>query len=159
MYCAIIPGAVLWWWMGLANDQPCSNATCYILQVTNFRFNLSLLMYIIPFSRFHSTVCLFEIWKKSFKRKSVDVNIVWNYVASVGWIITSPPSAQVAAMRFMLQQNCKTKLHRMILESPLKLFMKFSSNTLATFFKHPWNFLNTSMKLPWNILWTSFRYP
>ena len=34
---------------------------------------------------------------------------------------TSPPSARVAAMRFMLQQNCKIKL-----ETPLKLIMKIS---------------------------------
>ena len=48
-------------------------------------------------------------------------------------IKTSPPSARVATMRFMLQQNFKTNTNWKILETPLKLFMNFSWNTLETF--------------------------
>ena len=68
----------------------------------------------------------------------IEVNF-YIFHASLRKSKTSPPSARVAAMRFMLQQNCKTKL-----ETPLKLFMKFSCNTLDIFFKHPWNFLRSS---------------
>ena len=75
---------------------------------------------------------------------------------------TSPPSARVAAMRFMLQQNCKTKLHWKILETPLKLFIKFSWSTLDTFFntlgsslKHFWNYLKT----PFELLLDTLRFP
>ena len=39
---------------------------------------------------------------------------------------TSPPSAPVAAMRSLLQQNWRKKTYWKILETPLKLFLKFS---------------------------------
>ena len=58
-------------------------------------------------------------------------------------------------MRCMLQQNCKTKLHWKILETPLKLFMIFSWNTLATFF----NTIESSLKHLWNCLETPFELP
>ena len=72
---------------------------------------------------------------------------------------TSPPSARVVAMRSMQQQNCINKTPLKHSWKLLKLYLKFSRNTLDTIFKHPWNFLKTSLKLPWNTLWTSFRYP
>ena len=53
-------------------------------------------------------------------------------------IKTSPPSAQVATMRSVQQQNHTTELPWNILETPLKL---------DTFFQHPWKFLETSLKL------------
>ena len=56
-------------------------------------------------------------------------------VIDVFLLKTSPPSARVAAMRFMLRQNCKTKLHWTLW------------NTLGVFF---WNFLETHMTLPLN---------
>ena len=65
---------------------------------------------------------------------------------------TNPFSAWVAAMQ---QQNWKTELHGNFLETLLRLFVKFSQNTLDAFFKHPWNFHKTSLKLPW----TSFKTP
>ena len=70
------------------------------------------------------------------------------------------PPGEVVAMRFMQQQNRKTKLPWNVLETPLQHC--FSWNTHDTFCKHPWNFLKcleTALKVPWNILWTSFGYP
>ena len=65
-------GPVLWWWMGLANDQPYSNASGYILQVRKLVSSSDDDAYYSQVS-FHS---LFEIWKKSFKQKYVDTNSV-----------------------------------------------------------------------------------
>ena len=44
---------------------------------------------------------------------------------------TSPPSAWVAAMRSVQEQNCKTKLYGNIFEMPLKLFAKLSPSQPA----------------------------
>ena len=44
---------------------------------------------------------------------------------------TSPPSAWVAAMRSVQEQNCKTKLYGNIFETPLKLFAKLSPSQPA----------------------------
>ena len=60
-------------------------------------------------------------------------------------------------MSSMQQQNCKIKLHWIILETPLKLCLKFSWNKLDTFFKHPWKFLKTPSKLPRKSLETPFE--
>ena len=67
---------------------------------------------------------------------------------------TSPSSARVASMSFMLQQNCKTKFHWRILEISLKFFMIFSWKTLDSFFdtlesswKHLWHCLETPFEL------------
>ena len=92
------------------------------------------------------------------------VVIIWNknnllqQLKTVLLTQTNSSSARVAAMRSIQQQNRKTKLRWNILETPLKVFLKFSWSTLDTFFKHPWNFLKTSLKLPRNNLWTSFKY-
>ena len=54
---------------------------------------------------------------------------------------TSPPSARVAALKYMLQQNWKTKLYWWnTLPTSFKIFLKhtwhFFLNTLETFLKH-----------------------
>ena len=58
---------------------------------------------------------------------------------------TSPPSARVAAMRSMQQQNCKNKTPLKHTLKLLNLYLKFSRNTLDTL-----NILETSLKHHWN---------
>ena len=63
------------------------------------------------------------------------------------------------AMKFMLQQNCITKLHWKILETFYEIFLTLFFNTLESCLKHLWNCLETpfalllhTLKLPWIIL-------
>ena len=58
------PGRVFWWTSCLASHHAHIHAARHFLQVRIWRM---ILMFNLPFLRFHSTVCLFEIWKKSFK--------------------------------------------------------------------------------------------
>ena len=105
---------------------------------------------------------------------SDDVNLrtfKWQFYMYI-WI-TSPPSAWVATMRFMLQQNCKAKLHG---NTP-KAFLEHLWTFLETPLKYLWNFLKFPLKffqmtlkpteishelpfnLPWNILESSLKHP
>ena len=40
----------------------------------------------------------------------------------------------------------------------LKIYLKFSQNTLQSALNHLWTFLKTSLKLPWHYLETSFKF-
>ena len=61
-----------------------------------------------------------------------------------GWSKTSSPSAWVAVMISMQQQNCTSKLPWNSLETPLKL----PRNSLAICLKYPWNQVKTPLKRP-----------
>ena len=100
---------------------------------------------------------------------------------------TSLPSARVAAMRSMQQQNWKNrapfkhywnfikyfvethlklslnthlKLHWNISETHVKLLLNFQKSTWSTllsYLKHPLNIMKTTLKFPWNFLEMSFK--
>ena len=79
-----------------------------------------------------------------------------SFIPNVGQSVcpwNKPSFCSGSCDEFMLQQNCKTKIHWTILETPLKLLMNFSWNTLDTFF----NTLESSLKHLWNCLETPFK--
>ena len=103
--------------------------------------------------------------KTTFSSKDDKGKFLHVYWSGAKGLKTSPPSARVAAMRYMQQQNCK-KLQWNISETPMKLFLQFYWYTLEiTFFKFPENFPKASLKLldtleaPLNHPWGSLETP
>ena len=84
--------------------------------------------------------------------------IIREFIFSLSLKKTSPPSARVAAMRFSLQQNCKTNFIERFLKHPWNYLLNF----LETHLTLSLNFLKMSLKLPWKSLkhpWSSHEPP